>query len=214
MAKKKKHWSHNPIAAGLISAVIGGLILAFVQGRVLWSVVSFVPVVVASAIARSFKWTWMILSSSHLIPGWILVIVGIFAFASIVRFIGSLFVKKTYRQYVEDSIDGVTWRWSWTRSSPARPNNITGFCPSCDASLVCVHFGDSFESRGVEFICERCMPDPNYISRSRDWQIHRVVLTRNKGDCRDARASISREITRRIRTGEYIGGVKPDVNLK
>ena len=180
MANKHPHSVRN----GIIATVAGGLIVSAIppsRGFLL------------EAMSRAWTgviWVWVALISGYSLPGWVLLIIGLFALVGLV----SLYVvlrpqnEPAYRNYTEDMLYGAKWRWEWTG------NNISGlwcFCPSCDAQLV---YSESFAK--TDFICERCSPvgeDRHYRSQ------RRVVATVEGGDRHYAVSAAEREILRRIR---------------
>ena len=177
---------------GLIATVVGGLILSGILrssgqfanvGKSAWSGVS---------------WIWAALVSSHPMPGWAILVVGLLALFGVI-IIGILlkdFLLKgnkepPFRNYTEDMLDGVRWRWRWIGN---RIDNLWCYCPSCDAQLV---HSEGFSE--TSFICERCPSDGTLnLAGFRG----RVVATVRGGDRRYAVAAAEREIVRRIRTGE------------
>ena len=177
--------------AGLIATVVGGLILSLMPtsinllrgaGSWLWD---------------SMLWVWAILGSSHTIPGWAILTIGLLALVGLVA-LGILLIaslqrdtEQTYRNYTEDMLDGLRWRWEWTGNKIDR---LWCFCPSCDAQLV---YSEAISS--TLFICERC---PSDGSLNRTGKRGRVVATIEGGDRQYAVAAAEREIIRRIRIGE------------
>ena len=94
-----------------------------------------------------------------------------------------------YKSYIEDFMHGAKWRWSWIGN---QISNVWCFCPRCDATLVyddgsCHSFYSDVNK--TNFICENC-------SRT-------VVASISGGDKDYAIGAVKREISRRIRTGEY-----------
>ena len=147
-------------------------------------------------------WFWTALLSYYSLPGWVFLIIGLFAFVGLAIGIAFLynFLKPQkeleYRNYTEDMLQGAKWRWSWNGN---KISNLWCFCPSCDAQLVYSEGYDDMASK-TDFICERCSSSEtgNYYGPH-----NRVVTTVRGGDKDYALAATKREILRRIRTGEY-----------
>ena len=157
-----------------------------------------------SLVARIISWAWSgvswaaeMLVSSHPMPGWTIVGMGLLALLGLIV-LGSMLKRNPqttsappFLKYTEDIIDGAKWRWRWSGNKIA---NLLCFCPSCDAQLV---YSDSFDS--TDFICERCPSDGTispYGGRGR------TVAKVMGGGRQYAVAATEREILRRIRTGE------------
>ena len=177
--------------------VVGGLILAGIL-----ELSGLLPKVV-SGIWSGVSWLRGILQSSHSMPGWAILVLGLLAlFGLVILIIIGLLLKEflhgkketagpSFHSYTEDMLDGARWRWRWVSG---RITDLWCFCPICDAQLV--DDGGWVETR---FICERCPSDGTlfpYGPRGR------VVATQRGGDRQYAVAAAEREIRRRIRTGE------------
>ena len=186
--RKAEHAVGKAIATGIVATVSGGIFLALIlpSARGLLAAV-------ASAGATVFTWAWTPLTASYPIPGWVVIIGGIFVLVALMRFLRKLVAAAPHLGYNEDMIDGAKWRWSWTNKEISRP---VGFCPICDAQLVCME--DHF-SQNREFVCERCPPDQNLPGLT----TFRVVATISANSCYGAHGAIEREILRRARTGEF-----------
>lgn len=137
-------------------------------------------------------WCWEILVDSYSLPGWGWLLVSIFALIGLVNIYFSIrgeAEEPEFKSYVKDIMYGVEWRWNWVES---KIFNLWCYCPSCDATLVyddtsCFDFYTDI--RKTDFICENCN--------------HSVVSSINGGGKDYAIDVIKREISRRIRTGEY-----------
>jgi hypothetical protein len=131
-------------------------------------------------------WEWLI--STHLLPGWLIVLLSIAAIAIIIIIAVEVFSKEVeHHRYVEDFFEGAKWRWQWVSDSI---NNLWAFCPKCDGELVYDDRtrADIFEREDKTlFHCEKC----------------KCVITALKGDKGYAMSAVEREIRRRVRTGEY-----------
>ena len=184
------HKHPHPVRNGIIVTVVGGLILSaflWLRGFLL------------EAMSQAWKgviWVWSGLVSDYSVPGWTLLLVGIFALIALVGLAALFWVfrfqnEPAHRNYTEDMLYGAKWRWSWDGNEIS---NLSCFCPVCDSQLV---YSESFEK--TIFICERCSPnraDLPYGSQSR------VVATVQGGGKNYAVSAAAREILRRIRTGE------------
>ena len=181
------------IATTTIGSVVAGLILLTLQ------LSGFLPEVV-SWVWGSASWLAGTLVSSHSIPGWAVLTLGLLALSGVITI--SMMVKEALRvgqeqpteeqpffiNYTEDMVDGVRWRWKWAGGSIT---NLWCFCPTCDAQLV-AHEGMS-ETR---FICERC-PSDGSAARSR--RRGRVVTSIEGRDSWYLVDAAGREILRRVR---------------
>ena len=185
MANKHPHSVRN----GVIATVVGGLILSAIP-QLRSPLVEAISWVWAGVI-----WVWAALISGYSLPGWVLLIVGLFVLVGLVSLCVVLRPQNEpgLRNYTEDMLYGAKWRWSWTG------NKISGlwcFCPSCDAQLV---YSEGYAK--TDFICERCPPvgeDRHYRSQGR------VVATVEGGDRYYAVSAAEREILRKIRTSENV----------
>ena len=166
---------------GIIVTVVGGLILSAIplSRRFLEKTMSWVW--------AGVSWMWTALLSHYPVPGWVLLIVGLFALLGLVGLCVVLWPRNepAYRSYTEDMLYGAKWRWSWIGREIS---NLWCYCPSCDMELVC---SEDILTQRTDFICERCSP-----GQSR----RRVVATVEGGDRGYAVNAAKREIRRRIRT--------------
>ena len=188
----------------IVGTVIGGLIVAIVSALFLDSIPKPRDLLakVASVVWGGVNWLFDALASSHSMPGWAILFMGILALFGLIVLcilVVSLLAKGSPRSeqehshinYREDTLDGLKWRWRWEGD---RITDLWCFCPSCDAQLV---YQEGFAE--TEFICENCPSDGSmnpYRPRGR------VVGTIHGGDKRYASGAIQREIFRRIRTGD------------
>ena len=186
--RKAEHAVEKAIAAGIVATVIGGIILSVILPSVRGLLAA-----VASAGAAVFTRAWTSLTASYPIPGWVVIIGGISVLVALMRFLRKRVAATPHLGYTEDMIDGAKWRWSWTNKGISRP---VGFCPICDAQLVCM---EDYYSQKQEFVCERCPPDDKLPGLAR----FRVVATIAADSCYGAHDAIEREILRRARTGEF-----------
>ncbi len=192
MANKHPH----PVRNGIIATVVGGLILSAIpQSR------GFLVEAMSWAWA-GVSWIWAALISHYSIPGWVFLIVGLFALVGLVQLCVVLWPQNepAYRSYTEDMLYGAKWRWSWTGR---QISNLWCFCPRCDAELV-YSSAHSFPAEKTAFICERCPPDgADHFPRPYGLTQGRVVTT-VEGNKLYAMGAAEREILRRIRTRENV----------
>ena len=183
----------NGIITAAVGTVIGGLILHFIpQFR------GFLAELMSWSWA-GISWIWAALISSHSMPGWAFLIVGLLAFVGITK-VGVIVLtvllpssEPLFISYTEDRLYGAIWRWSWVGG---RISRLWCFCPICDAQLVCAeNIGET------NFICDRCPPNgPDGLYPSHG----RVVATVKGGDRYYAVGAAEREILRRIRTNDRV----------
>ena len=133
------------IIVTIIGTVIGGIILQIFPH--LYTILVEVIIHVWQAIA----WVWNTFTSHHLIPGYVIVIVLLFAVGGLVRVykrVHSAFQEENepdYLSYKEDIIHGARWRWSWKRN---KISDLWCFCPTCDAQLAASIHARSIKSVG------------------------------------------------------------------
>ena len=189
MADKHSH----PVRNGIIATVVGGLILYAIP-----SLRGFF-VEMMSRVCAGVIWVWAALVSNYSVPGWVLLITGLFTLVGLVVGLVLLCVvlrpqnEPAHRNYTGDMLYGAKWRWSWNGNEIS---NLWCFCPTCDAQLV---YSEDFTE--TNFICERCpsnIEDRPYRSQGR------VIATVKGGDRYYAVNAAKREILRRIRTGENL----------
>lgn len=191
MADKHPH----PLRTAIIATVVGGLILSAIL-----MLRGFFIEAVSQAWAGAI-WLWNALLSYYLLPGWVFLIIGLFAIFGLAIGIAVLYgvlqpqKEPAYQSYTEDMLYEAKWRWSWNGNKVL---NLWCFCPVCDAELIPVK-----AFRETNFTCEHCPPDSeDYYHRPRG----RVVSTM-PGDGRNVINAVEREIRRRIRTGEYVSSI-------
>jgi hypothetical protein len=99
--------------------------------------------------------------------------------------------EPTYLDYLEDSFDGLVWRWQF--GSRGTILNTWCYCPSCDTVLV---YREDFETsygfgggmkNVTHFTCERCNSKKATLEGHRNSIIPRI----------------ERQIDRKIRVGEW-----------
>ena len=173
------------IIIGVISTVVGGLVLSEVEKLRNLIVKIFSPVWFI------ILFLWDALNSDYSLNGWSIFIFGIFTiggFGIVLMWFYLLLHPHTnpeYQNYTEDYIYGVKWRWSWNQG---RISNLWCYCQICDAQLIY-----SEEFRHTHFICERCTygqsaPQPTatvpgdryYIVGAAEREIYRRIRTKDK----------------------------------
>ena len=113
-------------------AVVGGVIL---------SALTWLKGFFLEAMSRAWAgviWFWSALIYYYSVPGWVLLIIGIFALVGLVSLALLYWVRRhpnepAHRSYTEDMLYGAKWRWSWKGDEIS---NLWCFCPVCDAQLV------------------------------------------------------------------------------
>ncbi len=184
------------MATGESHTVRNGVIATVVGGVFLWILGAF-----WASIKPVISWFWEkaqafagLFGDTYSAPGWALAILGLLALVTVIRAVVAL--RSNYAaphlSYIEDTLFGIKWRWSWEGGDIS---NLWCFCPACDSELVYDDRVRSPEGPPVLFICERC---------------NRTVVGRVEGNSIDyALDAVRREIRRRVRTEQY--AVKQDV---
>jgi hypothetical protein len=180
MTEKKSHRITN----GIIAIVIGGLLFASVQ-----------PLRDLAAKLISRIWSgiisgWAALFSDYLIPGWIFILIGPLSLIGLLLVYRALRPSKEpeFKKYIEDSIYGAQWRWSWSGNSIS---DLWCYCPRCDARLICddVSCGSlTAPEKKTDLICEKC---------------RMKITTIEGGDESYTLGTAEEEILRRTRTNEF-----------
>ena len=122
--------SYKSIRNGAIASAIGGIIVLVVPALRSYAVSFF------SWLWSIVTWCWDALISSYALPGWVWIVVFIFAITGLVNIytvIKGEAEAPEYESYIEDFIYGVKWRWSWVGN---HVSNLWCYCTSCDATLV------------------------------------------------------------------------------
>lgn len=177
--------SFKSIRNGAVASVIAGLILSAVP-VLRGYVVSFI-----SWLWSGIVWCWEALIASYYLSGWVWLLVFSLAIIGLINIyiaVKGESEEPEFKSYIEDSIHGAKWRWSWIGN---QISNLWCYCPHCDATLVyddssCLRYSDVNKT---DFICENCD--------------HSVIASITGGNKDYATSAIEREIGRRIRTGEY-----------
>ena len=162
---------------GVVASVLGGIFLLYgteyIVKPFLW-------------LKSAILWSWNFLISSHSLPGWVLLIVFLFASLFIIFAVIYFLVKidknseSKHLLYTKDIMFGAIWRWKWMGN---QISNIWCYCPYCDTMLVYdEHWGETY------FRCENCN--------------NSVIAT---FDCSKNRAirRVAHQIDRKLRSGEF-----------
>lgn len=175
----------NGVITGLLVAAIGGLVPTsrpYVIGTVSW-------------LWRQLVGAWNWLCEPHAVWGWLLFLLTTLAVTGVGVLLrlwreNAAASIQPHLQYVQDYMFGALWRWKWHNNQVV---SITGFCPSCDGTLVYSPSNPVFQSFGdapyVTLHCENC----------RGKEVSRF----DGGGVDYALSAVGREIERRVRTGEY-----------
>lgn len=165
----------------IVETVVAGLTLA--------AVLYWVPSV-RVFFARGLIWLWTLMTTRLAIPLWLMLLM-VFGWLSIVGFWARTVLLRSaslpeHFSYTEDNLFGTLWRWRW--------NNTTGdiydlacFCSNCDGSLV---YSSHYHGKVTSLFCEHCN--------------EQTATFEGKYTHLENRAT--RELVRRIRTGEYKRG--------
>ncbi len=179
----------SPLKTGIISTVIGGLILALILNQI-DSVSFFLESIL------DFIWHILTLIYEYLIDP--IAVPGIFIYAGIlivifymIRLLKRSDAKKEtsnltngpdFLKYNEDMFLGVKWRWKYDNMNTL--DRVASFCPVCDMQLICNTTYDGIRS---DLKCERC---------------NRIHYSHN-GDYDDIESRVEMEIERNLRTGDW-----------
>jgi hypothetical protein len=173
--------------------ILNGIIIFTITGAIL----SIIPqtqkyiIELISLLSSGTAWFDEILLSSFTIPVWLLSIISILAFITLIKFFLLITNNSTveYKAYVKDFIYGTNWRWRWKKDEIV---DLQCYCPICDSLLV--YDESSCHTRytdvsKTDFICENCKSQ--------------IVTSIHGGNKKYAFSAVKREIERRIRTDEY-----------
>ena len=180
----------HPIRTGIISTVVGALVLAGLAE--LWSPAKLALVWMWTQV----KWFFGLFIADYSTPGWVIAILCLVTLINGIRLVSNITRRTTssdpeHNKYITDFFHGAKWRWSWLGQNIS---HLWCFCPSCDSELV---YDDSscddifqMDNPRTDFICEHC-------NRTR-------VASVPGGRKNYALSSIEREIRRKIRTGHVV----------
>lgn len=180
MSKSESH----PIRNGLIVAIVGGVALSF------WNPARKFILILLKCVWSAVVYLWKLLCGSYSVSGWLILLLLLLSIPTIIFTIFKLWTREQpeFKNYVQDTIYGALWRWSWSGESI---HSLWCFCPVCDCELVC---DDSscrslYDKSHTDFLCERCGS--------------KRVASIPGGNLSYATSAVEREIRRKIRTEEY-----------
>ena len=186
----EKHTIRN----GIIVSVISGLILAVVLSAkfrdILLKGVSFV--------GSAFTGLLAVLGKEVGTPIWLLALLSLLALPLLVRITRLLrnTKKSPENAYTKDRIFGVDWYWV---NGYHGVENLYSLCPCCQSELVYLEQRNDlnkinfvYRAEFTQFECENCKFRSEKIP----------------GDHKHAIGSVTREIQRRLRTGEQKPGTE------
>lgn len=183
MTEQVRHTLRNSVVGAVAAAIVSALIPAvrdWVWGGL-------------QTVGTGFAYCWALLVRVYPIPGWLVLIGVAFAVPALLSFIRRMRGPKEpswVDSYFEDHMHSVVWRWRYLASQII---DLYPYCPACDAQLVYEELFDEDSMRWqrtvnrTAFHCEHCGD----------------VKTTIEGDRRYVMAKVEREITRRIRTGDW-----------
>jgi len=186
----EKHTIRN-----IVTSVVSGLILVILTSswvremllacvHWLWSAIKFFGGLLVHQVATP---VWMLL---------ILLTLAIFPILHIVRLLRSNVNDLSENTYTQDNLFGVVWRWRYNSFNVI--DDLWAFCPNCDLELVyheqrseyCAPY--IYPPDFTQFVCEKC----------------NIKSEKLPGGKSDALGRIEREISRRLRTGEWKKNLK------
>lgn len=178
----------HPVRTGVISTVVGTIMVGLLAE--VWPPIKTV-----------LTWCWAqlkvffsLFSTDYAVPGWILALLGLLAFLTVLRWGATLRRQvpeddEPHESYTSDYLYEAKWRWEWHGHDV---QNLWCYCPSCDSELV---YDDSscrdvlrLSEPRTEFICEHCG--------------HKLVASIKGGNRSYALSAVQREIRRKLRTGQ------------
>ncbi len=130
---------------------------------------------------------WRHLGGASALPNWGVYVLLLIAAQSLIhwalRFKANS--KDNFRRYTKDNFFGAEWRWYFTSGHPA---GLWAYCQSCSTALVYAIDGGLFSGdQTVSLYCEHCGTKP----------------TSMPGDKSDMLGRVTRQIARKIETGEW-----------
>jgi hypothetical protein len=195
--KKEKSFGKE-VLIGTVATVLGGIILAMIpSARDFFASLFSLVGGFFSSLGQYFISLWGFLRSPSEVPMGIILLLALLSLPTIVIPFWALISSKTtgriqssnepnLYEYKEDIIFDVLWRWD--RIPPPTPDSISGFCPTCGTRLICkplyVYAYTKFDSI---FFCETCNKD----------------IARLEGTLDYALRTVSRQIERKVNTGEW-----------
>lgn len=159
--------------------------------------------------------SWIGDALSYEIPLWIFIAItilvllatGIIAKASSRESVSAL---PDYCSYTSEELHGVLWKWKWARDYNSdliytvSRNDLCEYCPRCQ--MVLEDTQDYFHG-AVDYVCENDSCDWTWTQTlkpvKQDSYGRRSAMSRE-----ELRAKVTKEIERRVRTGEWITNEK------
>ena len=168
----------HPLRTLILGTAIGGLLLGLLQ----W-LTGFISIV-WHACKSAVIWLYHFLLLSIPVPLWLIIIISPIIISTLIKFYVG-FKKKdvelsTFRDYNQDDIMGVRWRWRYTFNGGI--DNLYCLCQSDSTQLVY-----TYDYRQLYFRCETCGEKFGLFEGD-----HNFVL-----------GMIERQIQRKLRSGEW-----------
>ena len=150
--------NRNGIIVGIISTVVGGIILMVIEPTRNKLLLFFKFIL--NTLAQLFLSFWRYLTSSHLVNGFLIIVLFGLSITFMVLLIISFFQNRNSgikENYTKDTFYGVAWKWLWNDSEIY---NLWCYCKNCDFALS---YDDSSTDRyshdpnpRIDLICEHC----------------------------------------------------------
>jgi hypothetical protein len=149
--------SPEKLSTKIIATVVGGLILA----AVLYVWRNWLPSIFRE-LGRAFMAVWSWAFALHLVPGWMLIALGIFSAYGVISVVRKFShnpkpSEPNWRDFTEFEYEGVLWRWQYSYQGDIQ--SLTSFCaqPGCDMQM----FPKMGPNRGpyrvtTRYECDRC----------------------------------------------------------
>ena len=164
----------HPLRTFIVGTAIGGLLLGLLQWLTGFISTSW------HACKLALIWLFHLILSSVPVPVWLIVLVSPLIIPTLFRIFYKIRRKDvkppTWRDYKEDDIMGMRWRWSYGYYS-GDIYDIVCFCPSDDTQLIYEDWGSK-----IAFRCETCdrrfgpfEGHRNYFLGRIERQIHRKL---------------------------------------
>ena len=178
--------SHTKIFVAVVSSLITAGVLWFAGFLpALWRFTAFLI---------SLFWRWLASSHSFSIYGSVFLVLGVCALIGALIILRELWhLTPLYRssstRYTSDIFYGARWTWSYAFGS------ITGLwceCPHCSTTMVYTEDWDDHGNDRTDFSCETCGNRSHKFEGKKGYAI----------------AKVTRQIERKIKTGEYKKHIK------
>jgi hypothetical protein len=163
----------HPLRTFILGTAIGGLLLGLFQ----W-ITGFISIV-WHACKSAVIWSVHLLLLSIPVPLWLIIIILPIIISTLIKIYAAFMKKKvefsTSRDYNQDDINGVRWRWRYTANGDII--NLYCLCPYDSTQLVY-----SYDYRQLYFRCETCGEkfgpfegDHDFVLGMIERQIHRKL---------------------------------------